>query len=406
MLRKINFKFPIFLYFCIFMLAVCAPAEDVVPVYANAMFLFFAFTSLVFVVINKWYLYDVKLNFVIFPVFILIVIISISHYKGLYLYDITTSWNDFSDYLKFILPVVIMYCSYNIFIKNDNNYEFYFFIFLSCFIYAIFFLLYLIWGESYIYNLGFGRGLEERYRYAGFVENPNRYAAIAFMLSAILFALLTKKNYFFYIPIILLMFLSVIFSQSRTTLIVMVSMFCLILVFLKVKLIYKIYFVVLVSIITMYIFNNYELYWLTTGDRFNVGSDRSFNQRILNSEDNLNYWVHAIGFFGIGPAKEVLSRLDTISYIMYYIRYGLLGVFSFIMIHFSIFFYFAFYAFKLKGIDSFSYKIIFINALVAIYVLFVNISNEKWIDPQFLTLWFVFIALGISKIKLSLSKRS
>lgn len=388
-------------YSVLFVIVVCSPSDEVVPYVSNGLFLCLSLVSLVFSFKPNIQFFN-KISIVFFPLFILLIAIIFSHVKGVLFYNVQVSFNDFSDYLKFILPFLIFLTCFKMLQKG---FDFSISIFSISIIYAIFFVLYLIFGDSFIYSLGFGRGEEALYRYGGFIQNPNRYAAIAFLLSAILLCFINKRNFIYFFPVLVLLMLSVLFSQSRTTLIAAAIVFGLYLLISNTNIYYKVLSTVSILFTLLYAFNNFELYWLVADNRFNVQGDQSFGIRFIHSLNILDSWEQAIGFLGIGPAKEEINRLDTVTYLLYYVRYGIIGLLSFVFFHISVSMFFLYQLLKMKYIDEFTHRVFLVNALVAIYVIIANISNEKWIDPQFLTLWFCFIALGFFQLYISVSRK-
>jgi hypothetical protein len=324
----------------------------------------------------------------------MVLIVGFSHLKGALL-GIKLSANDFSDYLKFLMPPMIALGAYKVCDNGGGNALISLFRAVSL-VYAIFFLGYIFWGAGFVYSIGLGRGAPQYYRYGGLDHNPNAYAAIAVSLMFFLF-FTAKKREVKHLVLTALIALSVILSQSRTSLIALVLVIAFGFLLIRVSISKKIVFILSICFLIFFSVSSLDLYWLTYPGRFDIVSDNSFSARVENSFTALSSHAKDVGLIGIGPAKEELDRLDTISYILYFLRYGILGIIIFIGCHlwFSIYFFLKYIANRKKLIFYRYNQIFFMNMLFPLYVLIVNISNEKWIDFKFLTVWFVMLGMGV-----------
>lgn len=320
----------------------------------------------------------------IYPPLLMLVVVLISHIKGV-INELEISANDFSDYLKFLMPYTIFLGILAVFRAGQEKFIFKI-VWFAGFFYACMFFIFLFDGGEFIYRLGLGRGDIDKYRYGGIDENPNAYAAIAIGL---FFLLLSNglNSGIFKKCIILLMALSLVFSQSRTNIIAFAIINFIIFIISDVKFWKKIVLVLLIISVLFYVFEKFDLYWLTTPGRFDFANDRSFSVRFERAGEEFDKYSNLIGLFGVGPGKNFLDRLDTVSYIMYFIRYGLLGLLIFLILHLHQVFYFS-----KKYLSRNRNFINLIALLFPIYVLISNISNEKWIDLKFLTVWMIFFA--------------
>lgn len=399
-----HFQNKVFILFSVVSFLLIVTPANILVGPLNIVFLFiYCILGIIFFITLEHSKVSYKEMDILFPILIFILIITVSHINGV-TYSIPLSINDFSEYPKFLLPYIVFFSTLLALKRKDTIVFLYASIIMAAIVYSLLFLIYFVDDGNFIYSIGLGRGDIRFYRYGGLDQNPNAYASIAFILFLILLPLLMKPKYKIIYFILPLLFLSFIAAQSRTNIIASGFIISLLLLLAPLKL--KAKAIILFAILGLLIFAlmNLELYWLLFDNRFDVANDRSFGIRVTNSLENYKEYKNAIGIIGIGPGKNALRRLDTITYIMYYIRYGVLGIIVFLIIHIWISFYFFYYLFisRLKchfKSDKYIQMNMLINTFIPIYTLILNISNEKWIDVKYLFIWFIFIAIGIQHIE-------
>ena len=331
------------------------------------------------------------------PFLILIVILTLSHIKGIVFSVSGFSINDFSEYIKFSFFFIVT--SVVIFSKISDPFHLLekIITFIGVF-YAIIFIIYIILGFIDPVSL-IDLGLSKGFRFGGLSTNPNAYSAIAALILACNFALYRLRGSFFLLLIIMIIGVSIIWSQSRTGLVFSIVALFLILVFqgkiFNFKNITFIFFALAVTAIT-FIYS--DLNYVTSEKAYNLEENNSFLVRVENSKEDLDKFGEYVGFFGIGPAKEKFDDLDMIGYVIYYIRYGFSGLFIFIFVHFWLVYY-PIRVFRrsacLPRADPVGKT--FISCLVAASSIsfLSSLTNDKWIDPKFLSLWFFIVGVAL-----------
>lgn len=338
----------------------------------------------------------------IWPFFLMLFLVIVSHVKGIVL-GFQISINDLSEYLKFVLPALIFLVFLAVL---RSGYERYLIriLWFCLLIYCVVFVLYIILGASIFFQLGLGHGSIYSYRYGGLISNPNAYAAIGICFFFILLPNFVEEKSILKLILLLVILLSILFSQSRTSLVLLLVITTIYLFFSKVHVLYKIIFVLSIVIVMYYAFSKFDLYWLTAEGRFNVTEEASSVTRYDNSMKQYEMYSASIGLLGIGPGKEVIDRLDTVSYIIYYLKYGALGVICFIYIHLNLSLQSLRKLWKNRRVNSqVVNEYLLVSTVFPIYVLGANISNEKWIDIKFLTMWMIILAISTYKHEQNLS---
>jgi hypothetical protein len=254
-----------------------------------------------------------------------------------------------------------------------------------------------------MFDLGLGRREEGTYRYGGLDIYPNSYAGIVVALGILSFIVFKTKTGKFLASSIL--FLSLLASQSRTNLLAFAVYVVLSLFLIQKRIFLKCIITLGLILITFLALRYFDLPYLQNEGRFDFETDKSFNTRIENSLAQVNLYRNSSGLFGIGPARELLDRLDTVPYLMYLIRYGWIGLSIFILIHIIIYIRFIYNLYFLtKGYKNKANETsLFLGfaGTFPIYFLISNISEEKWIDLKFLFLFVLITVLGMYHIKLS-----
>lgn len=358
--------------------------------------LFFIICTYFFVTLNP-----IKKKWIVFisPLILMLTVVSMSHLRGS-LMGFPVVVNDFSDYLKFFMPSLLFISLMSLFWHGKGEILVMFMRIVIIFYCAIF-LLYILFGAEFIYSIGLGRREMLYYRYGGIDINPNAYASISIALIVITFCCF--KSNFFRIIFMSILLLSLMFSQSRTNIIAFFLSFFLFLLFLKGRIWEKCVLLLVVLGVAFFAFSYFDLYWLQTPGRLDIESDRSFNLRVERSLLPLSQYIDVVDVLGVGPGRGFIDRLDTITYIMYFIRFGILGAALFLFIHlwFSLYFLYFVMISKLRSIihKSKYYHFILAVGVFPIYVLISNISNEKWIDLKFIILWFFMMSYSFNVIE-------
>ena len=168
---KIKRNLFFYLYIIFVFLLMIIPAEIVPRYLAYVTFFLLFMISFCLVIfdsrgINKSGIY------VFFPLILMVLIVSFSHLKGVLL-GIKLSANDFSDYLKFLMPPMIALGAYKVCDNGGGNALISLFRAVSL-VYAIFFLGYIFWGAGFVYSIGLGRGRRNITDMAAWIIIPMR----------------------------------------------------------------------------------------------------------------------------------------------------------------------------------------------------------------------------------------
>ena len=337
--------------------------------------------------------------FVFAPLFLFMVVVATSNLKGVFI-GVSPSLHDFSEYFKFVFPVLVFLVLLSL-LRNYGTRWLWVIVSVVLVVYVSVFLIYIYDGGGVIYQVGLGRGDPVFYRYGGLDHNPNAYAGIAGMLSFLALVLAVSKRgvgSLSYWALFFLILASFILAQSRTNIIAFVLVGSMIALFFPISVLKKAILVFMGLSFILAAANYFDLYWLTYPGRFDVIGDRSFGIRVERSVEQFWGLYERIGVLGIGPGKASIDRLDTISYMMYLIRYGWLGVFLFVVLHLWVSFYFfrLWWLARKRGRQRSlkSEPLLVVNTWVPVYILFLNVSNEKWIDIKFMVFWALLMAAG------------
>ena len=338
------------------------------------------------------------------PLVLMSFAILVSHLKSIYL-RFPMSLHDISDYFKFILPCFLFISLSNL-VKKNGYQKIISVLKYTIILYLLLFLLYTIFGSKIIFDLGLGRRDPWAYRYGGLDIYPNSYASIVVALGILSFIVFESKTAKILASSIL--FLSLLASQSRTNLIAFAVYVILSLFLIQKRVFLKCIITFGLILISILVLRYADLPYLQNENRFDFETDRSLNTRIDNSLTQVNLYRNSSGLFGIGPARALLDRLDTVPYLMYLIRYGWIGFSIFISIHIIIYLRFVYNLYFLtRGYKKSANKENEISLFLGfagtfpIFVLISNFSEEKWIDLKFLFLFVLITVLGMHHIKLS-----
>lgn len=388
--HKKNVSAFVFVYLSIFTLFMLLPLYITPGWIVYPIFLFLCISPLM--IIGRFYRKGLP---VFIPLIILFAIIVASHLKAI-MYGFTTNWGDFSDYLKFTLPVVFFISIYSL-LRRYGTEGFAVALKFIIVTYSTVFLFYLIAGPGFLYSIGLGRGVIDFYRFGGIDMNPNAYAGISVALIVLsLYCFDSKRlgNIF-----ILILVLSLIASQSRTNIIAFFSLFLIFVFISRYNIYHKTIILLIVSTTVLVAFSLLDLYWLTHPGRFDFENDRSLNIRFERAFDQYYQFQSYVGLLGVGPGRGFLDRLDTSAYIMYLLRYGWLGLTLFILVHvipsMYLFYYMLVSRIRNKIRYSKDFRFIVASALFPLYMIVSNISNEKWIDLKFILLFVLIMAINI-----------
>lgn len=187
-------------------------------------------------------------------------------------------------------------------------------------------------------------------RVVGMTGNPNEYSVmpgIGAILSWSIYLITKEKKQILYMIIFII---GTLLTLSRSGFIFMISgiiIFAL-LYLLKVNLILKdinkwrinlkglktIIFPIIILILIVFIIFNYlpeELTWrLMSG--INIKSDSSFQARISNWEEHINYFKSS-PLFGLGPAKSIEYKKSVDNeWLLFLRRYGIIGTFYIVLV--------------------------------------------------------------------------
>jgi len=165
-------------------------------------------------------------------------------------------------------------------------------------------------------------------------SDPNIGGAIAAFFAFVSFAffLFQRKNVFWFAAF-LLCFLLLLFTQSRTVLIAFAFSFIVFFLFYyKVSLIIKIPVLVILISLGAFIFMSLNLQYIIIGFQIALeGNNNSLNVRLENIASAYEAFK-ANPILGIGASKESLSSVIDSEYALIMQRYGLLGMFAFLVL--------------------------------------------------------------------------
>lgn len=122
-----------------------------------------------------------------------------------------------------------------------------------------------------------------------------------------------------------MLFISVFYTQSRTTLVALIVALIFYAFLSKIKLIYKILVPIFLGLSVFLLFKYMDLSYIVNGYEYaKEGDNSSVNARLDTLDMAINVF-HSSPIFGVGPSKEEYSTNFDSEYILILMRYGIVG---------------------------------------------------------------------------------
>ncbi|MBI1449726.1 O-antigen ligase family protein [Acinetobacter sp. AC1-2] len=310
--------------------------------------------------------YNVKIGWFTILVFLLCLVVFVS---SLYSNAFGFSVYNFSNYLEAFkyfqyIPYIMIFHSVNKYISFDLFLKY---IYFSVFIYLLVFFLQLInplnlgYLVSIFYLGGASSphllGIETGFRLPITGSNPNVGAVIGVFFTLFFLILFAYRKNKAALIIFICCFISVFYTQSRTTLVALIVSLVFYAFLSKIRLIYKILVPIFLGVGVFLIFKYLDLSYIVNGYEYaKEGDNSSVNARLDTLDMAINVF-YTSPIFGVGPSKEEYTTNFDSEYILILMRYGVLGclVFS------SLIFYLLIKGFKnrnnVAGLTLFLYTI-------------------------------------------------
>lgn len=235
------------------------------------------------------------------------------------------------------------------------------------------------------------RGLVNGNRIIGLFNNQNNFAFIVSILLLVFLSLYLNKNKKIHLVLFIGMAFALIFTKSRTGFVfglvgVISNIFISRIKFSKKIIIFLISLLIFLLFFTFFGGNYLNI------DSFDLDENSSFTTRVNNANKDINEF--GISFLGIGPAKSIFYPFDTIGYATYLVRYGIIGLSWFIIMHLILIIKFMIKLIKNNN-SNYNLNILYnINIVIPIMILIATITRDKWIDNTTLAIWFTFLAMS------------
>lgn len=168
-------------------------------------------------------------------------------------------------------------------------------------------------------------GIETGFRLPITGSNPNVGAVIGVFFSLFFLILFAYKRSKLALIIFLCCFISVFYTQSRTTLVALIVALIFYAFLSKIKLIYKILVPIFLGFSVFLLFKYMDLSYIVNGYEYaKEGDNSSVNARLDTLDMAINVF-HSSPIFGVGPSKEEYSTNFDSEYILILMRYGIVG---------------------------------------------------------------------------------
>ena len=198
-------------------------------------------------------------------------------------------------------------------------------------------------------------------------SDPNIGGAIAAFFAILSLVYFLNKKSFVWLALLVLCFVFLLMTQSRTALIAFVfSVLFYILFFYRLNIVFKLALVSFLISISTLIFTSLNLDYIVIGIQIALqGENNSLNVRFENLA--LAYEIFLSSpYLGVGPSKDSLSTIIDSEYALIIQRYGLLGVLAFL----TMIVYFFKYGFK--NSDYIGGKLLLLFIAMAPFVMLTN----------------------------------
>lgn len=273
-------------------------------------------------------------------------------------------------------------------------------IILSSYLYVIVFLLQLInpGNIGYIisaFYLGGDSshlvGIDSGQRLPITGSNPNSGAVIGcFYVFFYITCILESKRVLYFIMLALIT-LSVVMTQSRTTLVGLA--FCIVIFILlsKASLKFKSSVFLLIPVIIFFIYNYLNLDYIKYGIQYLLeGNNNSVNVRLDTFQVAKEAFLKS-PWLGVGPSKDEFgSTLDS-EYVLIFMRYGIIGCFVFLLFIINLLWI------GLKNISSSPGLILFLYTILTLVVMLTNNAYSGYQLMSITIILLVWLKIDIEK---------
>lgn len=223
-------------------------------------------------------------------------------------------------------------------------------------------------------------------------SDPNVGAGIAiFLIIYCLDSFLnTRKNLYFFLVIVL--FMSILSTQSRTALIASIVSMLVVLLLSKISYLNKIITCSAFSFLFLSVLYFIDIDYVVAGfDLLLTGDNESANIRIDNLNQGLLLFYDS-PYFGYGPAKNELSSVIDSEYVLILQRYGVVGVFIFSYFILSL----LYYGYKARKCSSGRILLSY-----TIFTLFFMTTNNAYSGYQLMSISIFLILWVYSDLRLN-----
>ena len=312
------------------------------------------------------------------------------------------SSSDYRNYIEMVkyfqfVPYLILLNSIN---RQGMDKVIIYFIKLSSFLYLTIFLLQLLnpGNLGYIvsvFYLGSGSvhlvGIESGQRLPITGSNPNSGAVIGCFFIFFYITQVFKNKKISYFIILALIMLSVVMTQSRTTLVGLVVCIIVFILFSKANLKFKTSIVFSIPIIVFLLYNYLNLDYIKYGVQYLVeGNNDSVNVRLDTFQIAKEAFLKS-PWLGTGPSKDEFgSTLDS-EYILIFMRYGLIGCLVFSLFIISLLWV------GFKNISRSSGLILFLYTILTLIVMLTNNAYSGYQLMSITILLLVWLKVDVEK---------
>jgi len=330
---------------------------------------------------------------VLWPLMVLFPVVMLSHLHGSSI-GIAFSKNDLSEYVKYALPMIVFIgatgSSTRLSLKLYDKIA----VCVAWLYVAVFVAYYALGGPGGVFD-----SMQKSGRYGGLEYNPNSYTAIAnILLLYIIGSYMVTKEVARLIPMIGII-VSVLFAQSRTGMIYVALSVVMLLLLSRGRWTTKGMALLVVSTIAVLGINVIDLFYFNAETAYDLASNRSWDVRVANSIRAVDIYGASIGLIGVGPAKARFDDLDMVAYVIYYVRYGSLGLALIVLFNVNAIVYFSRELLRLRKrelVSSLREVVLLINVILPIATLIATVSNDKWMDVKYMVWWSAAIAVGVA----------
>lgn len=289
--------------------------------------------------------YKIKVSRLSFlTIFLCLVVIISSIYSSAFGFSVN-SFNNYLEAFKYFqyIPYLLFFSSINKIVSFDLFLKY---IYLAVFIYLLIFFLQLFdplnlgYLISTFYLGGVNSphliGIETGFRLPMTGSNPNVGAVIGVFFSLFFLSLFTYRKNKIALIVFLFCFVSVFYTQSRTTLVALIISLIFYVLLSNIRFIYKIIVPVFLGGGIFLIFEYLDLSYIVDGYEYaKVGDNSSVNVRLDTLDMAVNVF-NSSPVFGVGPSKEEYSTNFDSEYILILMRYGILGCVVFFIFIFQL----------------------------------------------------------------------